>query len=204
MSDAIGGRCEGQPCQPVTLPLPKIKSTGKKKKKKQRERKKERSPTGLIIQAGKRTNPSRIHLPLYAHKPHKMEKEEQHKSPTTLSFSGSPRCAGAQAEGTGCRDAPSVWGSHAFLLLGLGRMDAGVPLLRWDAVLRGGWTTQNAVWTAPSPLCKKTVQQKCAKSSNSNKVCLPQIAGGIWEGICYQKSGSRLDVKYLGWRPPGP
>lgn len=24
-----------------------------------------------------------------------------------------------------------MWGSRAFLLLGLGRMDAGVPLLRW-------------------------------------------------------------------------
>lgn len=94
----------------------------------------------------------------------------------------------------------------ALLLLGLGRRDAGVPLLRWgvDAVLGGGQTTQNTVQAAPSPPCKKTVQQKCAKSSNSNKVCLPQIAGEIWEGICYQKSGNRLDVKYLGWRRPGP
>lgn len=97
MSDAIGGRCEGQPCQPVTLPLPKIKSTGEKKKT---ERKKERSPTGLIIQAGKRTNPSRIHLPLYAHKPHKTEKEEQQK-PNDLELQWQPQMCRGTGRGNG-------------------------------------------------------------------------------------------------------
>lgn len=107
---------------------------------------------------------------------------------------------------TGCRDGPWVWESCAFLLLELGRMDAGVPLVRWGVgFCARGWPDHTKCSPdSPKLSLQKTVQQKCAKSSNSNKVCLPQIAGEIWEGICYQKSGSRLDVKYLGWRCPGP
>lgn len=135
----------------------------------------------------------------------KCKKKEQHKSPTTLSFSGSSRCAGAQAKRKGCRDGPWVLGSRAFLLLGLDRMDAGVPLVRWGGgCCARGWPDHTKCsLDSPKPSLQKTVQQKCAKSSNSNKVCLPQIAGEIWEGICYQESGSRLYVKYLGWRHPG-
>lgn len=123
----------------------------------------------------------------------------------TLSLSGGPKGAGAQDRGDGVQGQSLGEGSGALPLLGLGGMGAGVPLVKWGAGCHAqGWPdhTKSSPEGLESSL-QNTVWQKCAKSSNSNKVCPPQIAGEIWKGICYQKSGHRLDVKYLGWRPPG-
>lgn len=119
----------------------------------------------------------------------KWKKKEQHKSPTTLSFSGSSRCAGAQAEGMGCGDGPWVWGSCAFLLLGQGRMDAGVPLLRWvwGAVLGGGQTTQNAVRAAPGPPCKKQCNKNVLNPQTQTRFACHKLQGRFGKEFATRK-----------------